>query len=543
MSDDATTLPPPARAYGPLGTLALALSGGGYRAAAFHLGTLRFLDRARLLGDVGIISTVSGGTIAGMAWTVSLLDGRPFNEFYADFSAYLKRTNVIGEALDGLTANREAGSHSYASLIRAAADVYARDDLFGDRRFGEVLGADGLQLTDAVFNSTEFHTGLDFRFRASDDPYVILGNNNYRLKRAVAQHVRLADIVAASSCFPGGFEPLVFPQQFRWPAEYPLDAALNDLGTDFDRGLPLMDGGIYDNQGAETLAETYAKSPDVTLLISDVDTQDSDIYNVPPNPTRRGFLTLNSVWRLAYGLFVLTLAAAAVLAWHGYEAARDGGWRLQDYFLYLVPLGLSLSVATALVWLRARLSDVNELIEDQVTVNAWPSLRRLTVVEFAQMLVLRGTSLLALTSSIFMKRVRGLIYDSIFRDVRFKGRRMSNLIYTLSDNHPKLYRDFPWLEPKPHLVTLSQQGCQMPTTLWFTSDTQFNVLSCAGEATVCFALLRHIVLDRAGEYEQPGTPLHDLYERLRGEWTVFNRDALWLPCGQPVGKAMAAGSA
>ena len=47
---------------------------------------------------------------------------------------------------------------------------------------------------------------------------MLLGNANYPLPREVAQHIRLADVVAASSCFPGGFEPFVFPQQFEWPA-------------------------------------------------------------------------------------------------------------------------------------------------------------------------------------------------------------------------------------------------------------------------------------------------------------------------------------
>ena len=44
---------PPAR------RIALALSGGGYRAAAFHLGVLQVLARLEILADVGILSTAS----------------------------------------------------------------------------------------------------------------------------------------------------------------------------------------------------------------------------------------------------------------------------------------------------------------------------------------------------------------------------------------------------------------------------------------------------------------------------------------------------
>ena len=43
--------------------VALCLSGGGYRAALFHLGPLRRLNELNLLSQVGTISSVSGGSI------------------------------------------------------------------------------------------------------------------------------------------------------------------------------------------------------------------------------------------------------------------------------------------------------------------------------------------------------------------------------------------------------------------------------------------------------------------------------------------------
>ena len=45
--------------------LGLALSGGGFRAAAFHLGTFLKLRELGLLDKVDVISCVSGGSIAG----------------------------------------------------------------------------------------------------------------------------------------------------------------------------------------------------------------------------------------------------------------------------------------------------------------------------------------------------------------------------------------------------------------------------------------------------------------------------------------------
>ena len=47
----------------------LSLSGGGYRAAAYHIGTLKKLDELGLLEKLDVISTVSGGSInGGLFW-------------------------------------------------------------------------------------------------------------------------------------------------------------------------------------------------------------------------------------------------------------------------------------------------------------------------------------------------------------------------------------------------------------------------------------------------------------------------------------------
>ncbi|RKH48991.1 patatin-like phospholipase family protein [Corallococcus llansteffanensis] len=513
----------------------MSLSGGGYRAATFHLGTLRFLHGMGLLPDVVGLSTVSGGTLTGLAWVVSQLDGKPFTEFHDTYAGWLKGTNVIAEALTGLTSDREHQSHTWASLIRSAADVYSRRSFLDDRRFGEVLDASGLQFQELIFNATEFHTGSDFRFRRSDRPDVRPGNKNTPLPRSVARHVRLADVAAASSCFPGGFEPLVFPQQFHWPREFPLDAALQELGPEFTQGLPLMDGGIYDNQGVDSLLLAFDDARLApTLVISDVSTKEKRIYDVPPNPTKRGWVTLNGVSWMAWGLFFLTLASALCLGWRAVDDALDGGWELGDAFVYIVPGLLSAAVAVALVWARLRLQDVNALLRKQVDIDAWPSFRKLTVLEFAQMLVLRVTSSLALTSSIFMKRVRGLIYDSVSQDPDFQGRQVPTLIYTLTEDHAPLYSKHPWMKPGPRLVALAGQACQMPTTLWFTNETQFTTLESAGEATLCFVLLRHLLQLPPDQYEKEGQPLHDLFQRLRAAWAGFNPEALPARAQHPV---------
>jgi NTE family protein len=56
---------PAQKAPNPMG---LALSGGGFRATAFHLGVLKRLREIGILQEVNLLSTVSGGSIAGAGW-------------------------------------------------------------------------------------------------------------------------------------------------------------------------------------------------------------------------------------------------------------------------------------------------------------------------------------------------------------------------------------------------------------------------------------------------------------------------------------------
>ncbi|HEY7768126.1 patatin-like phospholipase family protein [Longimicrobium sp.] len=509
---------------GSLGPLALSLSGGGYRAAAFHLGALRLLDRAGLLKDVVGLSTVSGGSIVGMAWTVSLLDGVPFRDFDASFSAFLQRTNVIGLALDDLTSRRAEHQGEMPSLIRSAANVYADSALFGARRFGEVLDAppERLQLQEAIFNSTEFHTGVDFRFRRSADPLAGSGNGAYRVGSEVARHIRLADIVAASSCFPGGFEPFVFPQQFHWPADFPLPSALQALGPKFGApGLALMDGGIYDNQGVDSLVEVYDKTPAATLLISDVSLEQDNIYNVPAAPSRRGFLTLKRLLLAGWTVFLLALVSLGVLGMHAAAEHRAGQLTGLDVVVYGFVSVLMLVLAGGLAWGRkmARLAEKKSY--DSVGVEAWPALRCLTVPEIISMAGLRVGSLLTLTSSIFMQRVRQLVYGHVLGNEKYKGKRMVNAIDVLACDQSDLYVAHPWLKPRPALLDGVNRAAKMGTTLWFDQTVQFGPLVDVGEASVCFVLLKHLIEDYP-DHAIPGTPANNLFQTLKGEWSKLN---------------------
>jgi predicted acylesterase/phospholipase RssA len=504
----------------PLGELALSLSGGGYRAAGFHLGALRLLHRVGLLGDVVGLSTVSGGTLIGAAYVSSVMDGEPFDRFSARFAAYMRETNVIGEALDTLT-SADAGPGVWPSLIRSAADVYARPNFLGGRLFGELLDRE-LPWREVIFNSTEFRTGVDFRFRRSDNRHARIGNGNFRVPREVAGNLRLADIAAASSCFPGGFEPIVFPDQFHWPASFPLEKARAALGERFAGGLSLMDGGVYDNQGIESLELAFDRGDATTLVISDVSARARNMYNVPPYPSKRGWLTLRGVGWFAWILFFLAALSAVFLLVTGFDEWRDGERGLVNVFLYTVPFVFAAAVAGALVWLRSVLKDVQARLRRDVHIaNVFRDLGKLTVREMIELVELRITSLVALTSSIFMKRIRGLVYQAVYKDRKFEGRRMANLIYSLDQDYPRLFAKHPWLKPGDDLRKLALWAEAYPTSLWLTAPEDGDRLAKAGEATLCFILLKFVVEHR-DEHRASDPALADLFTRLRQEWDVLN---------------------
>ena len=63
--------------------IGLALSGGGYRAAAYHIGALRALHKLGVLGKVDVISSVSGGSITAASY--ALHEGN-YERFEKEFS-------------------------------------------------------------------------------------------------------------------------------------------------------------------------------------------------------------------------------------------------------------------------------------------------------------------------------------------------------------------------------------------------------------------------------------------------------------------------
>lgn len=451
--------------------IALSLSGGGFRAAAFHLGVLRLLHRVQLLERVRALSTASGGTIAGAFYAQCTARKVAFEAFDERLREYLVTHDVIDGALRRLGTQDDGRSHA---LITAAADDYAATLVDGS--LGELAVA-ASHLDEISFNSTDIENGLPFRFVKTVTRHVRSGNRRYSIPDEVSRRLRLADIVAASSCFPAAFEPMTFPRDFALPADAKPTTA-----------VPLMDGGIIDNQGVDALLLVRARRrKEIDLIIvSDADANAAPLFEERPVATLR---------------MRVRTALAAVAALGGLSAGAAAS---------LVPLlpaslaGVVLLAAVALAcgWSIARVLGLSTLaIAGRRRPLLWRHLGSMRLGDLLRAAALRGDTLVALTARIFMKRVRALTYQRLFDHPSTASRTMGCLITDLGGDEaaPQAMRE------------LAMRAAATPTTLWSDSASQMDELVAAGEMTACRALLRRIETE-------PATADDPLREALNREW-------------------------
>lgn len=229
--------------------IGLALSGGGYRAAAYHIGTLRALHKLNILDKVDVISSVSGGSITAAYYVLNKHKG------YAAFEKlFIKKLqhNVLWIAFIGLL----LVIATIFAIVRFSPEGYVVATFIGSivllllawynvlpvskyiecaysLLFFKGAKLDSLPETPILaVNSTDLSTGNQFTFsqdRMSCYPYKNKTEFNtcgFSLSRAVM----------ASSCIPQIFSPIKIGKMYR-------------KGLSFKQPL-LVDGGLYDNQGA-----------------------------------------------------------------------------------------------------------------------------------------------------------------------------------------------------------------------------------------------------------------------------------------------------
>ncbi|MCK4790909.1 MAG: patatin-like phospholipase family protein [Desulfobacteraceae bacterium] len=231
-------------------SVALCLSGGGYRAMLFHLGALWRLNELGYLKKLARISSVSGGSITsavlGMNWSMLKFDD---NLFAGNFISQVVRPirNLASKTID-----RKAilsGILTPGSISQKATKAY-RKYLFGNKTLQD-LPNDPPRF---VINSTNVQSGALWRFMK---PYM----RDWKVGEVKNPTISLAAAVAASSAFP----PVLSPAKLKLNNDdFTPNSGVDLQKEPYTTDIILSDGGVYDNLGLETAWKRYK-----TILVSD----------------------------------------------------------------------------------------------------------------------------------------------------------------------------------------------------------------------------------------------------------------------------------
>lgn len=243
----------------------LALSGGGFRAAFFHLGALRRLYQLGLFKRIKMISSVSGGSflngLVGLYYD-SIDSLEKFDELLTEKLRAFAERNVRKQIIKNFIVRQtlrfcpiisrwanENDTQKYATEFNTLYENKTLADLSSNCRF--------------IINATNLQTGCRFRFEKSDF-------GDYKTGYSYdTSFYTLGNAVAASGAFPGFFSPLSIQTKnytFYYRDENKTDKSKN---TCIPARIQLSDGGVYDNLGVEPLERECIKTKNVFVVISD----------------------------------------------------------------------------------------------------------------------------------------------------------------------------------------------------------------------------------------------------------------------------------
>lgn len=231
--------------------IGLALSGGGFRAAGFHLGVFKKLDELGLLSKIDLLSCVSGGSIAGGVLAKNWNNNDKLNIL----EKYLRAKSVVVSSV-------LAGAFDpFESRLDKLAKSY-------DRHLFDSATLDDLRTGPRIyFNATNLATGNLFFFVAGENMDSEMGE--HELGTQTAGNFALSRAVAASSAFPPVFPPLKLG-----PDEYHSDEV---------EYVTLTDGGVYDNLAINPTLRLERNRLDY-IIVSDA----GKPFSIRPEPGESG---------------------------------------------------------------------------------------------------------------------------------------------------------------------------------------------------------------------------------------------------------------
>jgi len=532
--------------------IALSFSGGGYRASAFGLGVLSYFKQVEfkgkpLLEHIKGLSSVSGGTLTGATYAYYMADGRPFETFYNDLYRIHDEDRLLSVALKKLDSEELwKASHKRRSLANAFALAY--DDLLTHETF-KFLKQNKSHLEDICFNATDFSFGLAFRFQTTGR------FGNYRLNgpylKQLADKMKISDAIAASSCFPIGFEPMIMPDDFISDHKSEAYIAIK-AQKEYEKGVGIMDGGIVDNQGIGSIINAEVRrvnegNPYDLIMVCDVGSYFMEPWEASEikmdriawskSPIQLFHLLIDKL-KLSWWLWV-PLIISVVLLLSGFMNRPAVG-----LFIAGGAMAMFAVFALALRFFIRKMEEKSLQLWDWIMCMV-PKFMKGKVVRFQnlklrlikRMFEERGTSSLKMISDIFLKQIRRLNYDLLNKDECLKNRRITTLIYELteeqflqgdSDEILMDVKDEHISEPGDLIFTSSKIACEMDSTLWFTEkdrevDRLKNLVAC-GQYTACYNLLKYCMDLKKSKVGVDPELLDQMINIFQADWNKFIKD-------------------
>lgn len=267
--------------------IGLALSGGGSRAIAFHLGCLRALHERGVMSKISVVSSVSGGSVIAALWAYS---DDSFSEFDAQvtqvlktgltkgivlhtlfsletpkilatlatsgvlafvssllalFGGFMKRTGWYPNPISRLSIWIFKRFRRYASRS-TAFERSLRRSVFGKTRMDDVKRPD----LNVVINASELSTGTAFRYGSKESGSWVLG-------KLTGEAPRVSQAVASSAAFPALLP--AFDQILEF----------ENRGETYCKRVFISDGGVYENLGISCLLP--GRNPSFSTNVFDCD--------------------------------------------------------------------------------------------------------------------------------------------------------------------------------------------------------------------------------------------------------------------------------
>jgi len=145
---------------------------------------------------------------------------------------------------------------------------------------------------------------------------------------------------------------------------------------------------------------------------------------------------------------------------------------------------------------------------------------KLSLNRIIDMLEIRAKSVWAMTSGIFMKRIRSHGFGEIFSDEKMEKKRVASIITDLTKKDTP---GVPAFLSSDHLRNIARHAAEMPTTLWFKTDKpRLRNLVASGRFTLCSNLLKYIHALRKGS--SLSTEAGDVEKKLKKIWKQIKKN-------------------